>query len=104
MSFEGLQERLIALQETAAQLKDLIQKLQDLEYPPESVPQGADDDNAGTELSSEIGQILREEEGELELLQEEVEDLRSGRPGSETEHNKTRLRDGVTRLNQDLKR
>lgn len=104
MSFEGLQERLTALQETTSQLKDLIDRLQNLKYQPGSVPLVSDEDNVGTELSSEISQILRDEEEDLELLQEEVEDLRDGRPGSETEHNKTRLKDGTERLKQELRR
>ncbi|KAG7122769.1 hypothetical protein HYQ44_003667 [Verticillium longisporum] len=104
MSFEGLQERLTALQETTSQLKELIDRLHNLTFQPGSVPLGGlDDDNVGTELSAEISQILREEEDELELLQEEVEDIRSGRPGSETEHTKTRLKDGLERLQQELK-
>ncbi|KAG7103861.1 hypothetical protein HYQ45_018649 [Verticillium longisporum] len=104
MSFEGLQERLTALQETTSQLQELIDRLHNLTFQPGSVPLGGpDDDNVGTELSAEISQILREEEDELELLQEEVEDIRSGRPGSETEHTKTRLKDGLERLQQELK-
>ncbi|KAM0276685.1 hypothetical protein ACHAQH_006502 [Verticillium albo-atrum] len=104
MSFEGLQERLTALQETTAQLKELIDRLHNLSFQPGSVPLGGPDvDNVSTELSAEISQILREEEDELELLQEEVEDLRSGRPGSEAEHAKTRLKDGLERLQQELK-
>ncbi|KAH6685386.1 hypothetical protein F5X68DRAFT_262639 [Plectosphaerella plurivora] len=103
MSFEGLQERLTALQETTTQLKELIARLQNLHFEPGSVPLGADEDNVASELSTEIGQILREEEEELELLQEEVEDVRGGRPGSEAEHTKVRLKDGVQRLKEELK-
>ncbi|KAF5515789.1 hypothetical protein CGCS363_v000644 [Colletotrichum siamense] len=104
MSFEGLQERLTALQETTGQLKELIDRLQNLKFQPGSVPLGADEDSdVSAELSSEISQILREEEEELELLSEEVEDLRDGRPGSEAEHTKTRLKDGLDRLRQELK-
>ncbi|KAK1600377.1 uncharacterized protein LY79DRAFT_574702 [Colletotrichum navitas] len=104
MSFEGLQERLTALQETTAQLKELIDRLHNLKFQPGSVPLGIDEDNSvSAELSSEISQILREEEDDLELLREEVEDLRDGRPGSEAEHTKTRLKDGVERLGQELK-
>ncbi|KAF9879916.1 hypothetical protein CkaCkLH20_02727 [Colletotrichum karsti] len=104
MSFEGLQERLTALQETTSQLKELIDRLQNLKFQPGSVPLGADEDSTvSAELSSEISQILREEEEELELLGEEVEDLRAGRPGNEAEHTKTRLKDGLDRLRQELK-
>ncbi|KAL0939002.1 SEC20 domain protein [Colletotrichum truncatum] len=104
MSFEGLQERLTALQETTSQLKELIERLQNLKFQPGSVPLGTDEDSSvSAELSSEISQILREEEDELELLGEEIEDLRAGRPGSEAEHTKTRLKDGLDRLRQELK-
>lgn len=105
MSFETLQERLTALQETTVQAKELIERLATLKFQPGSVPLGAsDEDNVASELSSEISQILREEEEDLELLTEEITDLRSGRPGSEAEHRKNRLKDGVGRLEADLKR
>lgn len=103
MSLEGLQERLTALQETTAQLRDLIDRLANLEFAPGSVPLRADEENTvSAELGSEISQILREEEDELEILREEVEDLRAGRPGSEAEHQKTRLRDALSRLEKEL--
>lgn len=105
MSFEALQERLAALQDTTAQLRELIDRLANLEFQPGSVPLGGDDeDNVAAELSTEINQVLREEEEDLELLREEVTDLRSGRPGSEAEHAKARLKDGAARLDQELRR
>ncbi|KAL2756372.1 hypothetical protein ACRALDRAFT_1076405 [Sodiomyces alcalophilus JCM 7366] len=103
MSLEGLQERLAALQETTSQLKNLIDRLQHIKFQPGSVPLSADEENDATELSTEISQILREEDEDLELLQEEVEDLRGGRPGSEAEHAKTRLKDGIEKLKHELK-
>jgi predicted nucleic acid-binding Zn-ribbon protein len=105
MSLEALQERLTALQETTSQLKELIDRLAALKFQPGSVPLSADeDDNVSSELGAEISQIIREESEDLELLQEEITDLRSGRPGSDTEHSKARLRDGVKGLQQELKR
>jgi protein transport protein SEC20 len=109
MSFEALQERLAALQDTTSQVKELIDRLANLKFQPGSVPLTSGDndgqeDNVATELSTEINQILREEEEDLELLQEEITDLRSGRPGSDGEHNKARLRDAASRLSQELKR
>ncbi|KAK3943630.1 hypothetical protein QBC46DRAFT_27212 [Diplogelasinospora grovesii] len=118
MSFESLQERLTALQETTSQLKEFIDRLAGLTFQPGSVPLHAsissltssdnntDNDlsgNAAVELSSEINQILRDEEEELELLQEEITDLRSGRPGSDAQHQKLRLKDAVQRLSSELK-
>ncbi|KAL2184161.1 hypothetical protein L209DRAFT_781778 [Thermothelomyces heterothallicus CBS 203.75] len=103
-SFELLQERLAALQETTAQLRELIDRLANVQFQPGSVPLStSDEDNVATELSTEITQILREEEEDLELLQEEIVDLRSGRPGSEAEHRKARLKDGAQRLQAELR-
>ena len=129
-SFESLQERLATLQETTGQLQGLIERLATIKFQPGSVPLSATpslsmnmtssisslgsivsgeddaeevDPNVATELSAEINQILREEDEELELLREEVIDLRSGRPGSEAEHRKARLREGVQRLERELK-
>ncbi|KAK4141612.1 protein transport protein sec20 [Dichotomopilus funicola] len=103
-SFESLQERLAALQETTTQLRELIDRLANISFQPGSVPlSSSDEDNVATELSAEIHQVLREEEEDLELLQEEIIDLRAGRPGSEAEHRKTRLREGAQRLQAELK-
>ncbi|KAK3337277.1 Sec20-domain-containing protein [Cercophora scortea] len=112
-SFEALQERLTALQETTGQLKELIERLATIKFQPGSVPLrsnlttygGSDESNAAAELGTEINQILREEEEELELLHEEIIDLPSGggRPGSEAEHKKLRLKEGAQRLGSELK-
>lgn len=111
MSFDALQERLDTLQETTSQVKDLIDRLAKLDFQPGSVPlpQGGvadddDDENVATELSAEINQTLREEEEELELLEEEAADLRGGKEGSESARRKERLLEGVKRLDGDLKR
>lgn len=110
MSFDALQERLDNLQETTSQVKDLIDRLAKLDFQPGSVPlpQGGqaddDDENVATELSAEINHTLREEEEELELLEEEVTDLRGGKEGSESARRKERLLEGVKRLDGDLKR
>ncbi|KAG7292998.1 hypothetical protein NEMBOFW57_003043 [Staphylotrichum longicolle] len=103
-SFESLQERLAALQETTGQLRELIDRLANIQFQPGSVPLSAsDEDNVAAELGTEISQILREEEEDLELLQEEIIDLRGGRPGSDAEHRKSRLKDHAHRLQTDLK-
>lgn len=109
MSFDALQERLTTLQETTSQVKDLIERLAKLNFQPGSVPlpQGGDaedDENVATELSTEINQTLREEEEELELLEEEAMDLRGGKEGSEPARRKERLLEGVKRLDGELKR
>ncbi|KAK4681488.1 Protein transport protein sec20 [Podospora pseudoanserina] len=106
-TIDTLSERLSALQETTAQLQELIHRLANLKFAPGSVPLTAEgeeeSDNVATELSAEISSILREEEEELELLQEEILDLRGGRPGSESERRKQRLKEGTQRLENELK-
>ncbi|KAI0815716.1 Sec20-domain-containing protein [Xylaria sp. FL0064] len=101
--FTDLQDRLNVLQDATEQLKELIDRLANFDFQPGSVPLGAaDDDNVGSELSSEINQILREQEEELELLQEEIIDICPARPGSAVQHDKDRLKDGAERLGQEL--
>jgi len=104
MSLEGLHERLKQLEDNTAQLQTLIQRLADLRFPPGTVPLAADaDDNVAAELGAEIAQGLRDEADDLDLLREEVTDLRPARPGSPAEHDKARLRDGLARLDAELK-
>ncbi|KAI0427292.1 Sec20-domain-containing protein [Xylaria sp. FL1042] len=101
--FKDLQERLNVLQDATRQLEELIHRLANFDFQPGSMPlRAADDDNVGSELSSEINQILREQEEELELLQEEIIDIPPGRPGSALQHDKNRLKDGAERLGQEL--
>ncbi|KAI1503231.1 Sec20-domain-containing protein [Biscogniauxia marginata] len=101
--FTDLQDRLTTLQDATNQLKELIDRLAHFGLQPGSVPLGAsEDDNVASELSSEINQILREQEEELELLNEEIIDIRPGRPGSEVQHEKERLKDAAQRLEQEL--
>ncbi|KAI0489625.1 Sec20-domain-containing protein [Xylaria cf. heliscus] len=101
--FADLQDRLNVLQDATNQLKELIHRLANFDFQPGSVPLGAtDDDHVGSELGSEINQVLREQEEELELLQEEIIDLPPGRPGSTLPHDRERLKDGAERLGQEL--
>ncbi|KAI1206422.1 Sec20-domain-containing protein [Annulohypoxylon truncatum] len=101
--FTDLQDRLTVLQDATNQLKELIDRLANFDFQPGSVPVGvSDDDNVCSELSSEINQILREQEEELELLQEEIIDIRPGKSGGDLQHDKDRLKDGADRLGQEL--
>ncbi|KAI1776489.1 Sec20-domain-containing protein [Hypoxylon cercidicola] len=101
--FTDLQDRLAVLQDATNQLQELIDRLASFDFQPGSVPPGAgEDDNVGAELGAEINQVLREQEEELELLQEEIIDMRPGKPGSEVRHDKDRLKDGADRLAQEL--
>ncbi|KPM34416.1 hypothetical protein AK830_g12156 [Neonectria ditissima] len=97
MSFEGLQERLTALQETTTQLKELIDRLATLKFEPGSVPLTTDEENSVSgELGAEITHSLRDAEEDQELLQEEVEYFRGA------EHDKSRLREGAAKLGKEL--
>ncbi|RSM16505.1 hypothetical protein CEP52_000125 [Fusarium oligoseptatum] len=97
MSFEGLQERLTALQETTTQLKELIDRLATLKFQPGSVPLATDEENSVSgELSTEITGTLRDGEEEYEILHEEVEFVRAA------EHDKARLKEGVEKIGKEL--
>ncbi|KAH7269927.1 uncharacterized protein BKA55DRAFT_550068 [Fusarium redolens] len=97
MSFEGLQERLTALQENTTQLKELIDRLATLKFQPGSVPLTTDEESSESgELSAEITSTLRDGEEEHELLQEEVEFLRGA------EHDKDRLKESVEKIGTEL--
>lgn len=97
MSFVGLQERLAALQESTGQLKELVDRLASLKFQPGSVPLGTDEeDSVSGELSAEIGQILKANAEDQELLLEEVNYLRP------EGHEKERLVEGVSRVGQAL--
>lgn len=107
MSFEALHERLTDLQETINQLKELIDRLENLKFQPGSVPLSADgEDNVAGELGSEISQVLGEAEEDLEMLQEEVLDFRGDRIGNSdgVAEQRARLKEGTARLARDLKR
>jgi protein transport protein SEC20 len=103
MSFESLSERLTALQESNAQLKDLIDRLATINFQPGSVPLDTTKENVVGEITVEIQQTLRDQEEEFELLQEEVHDLDSGRSGSELEQQKDGLDHAVKRAVRELK-
>lgn len=103
MSFESLSERLIALQESNTQLKELIDRLADLKFQPGSVPLDNEDGNIMTELAGEIQQMLKEQDEDFELLQEQAYDLIAGKPGSETHERKTNLIESIRRGTLDLK-
>lgn len=97
MTFESLQERLLALQETTSQLKELVDRLADLKFQPGSVPlDTSEEGSVSGELSTEITNLLRDGDDEKELLLEEVEYLRHGE--------KSRLREGVLRQGEELDR
>ncbi|KAH0494050.1 hypothetical protein TgHK011_000685 [Trichoderma gracile] len=97
MSLESLQERLTALQETTAQLRDLIDRLAHVEFEPGSVPSTIEEEGSVSgELSAEAGLLLRTGLEEQQLLCEEAKYLRRGG------HEKERLEDGIERLGSEL--
>jgi hypothetical protein len=103
MSLQVLQERLTALQTTTKQIEELISRLANFKFQPGSIPLDDEDGDVSTELSNEIHQTLKEQVEDLELLEQEVQDLPSGRPGSDRERDKAELRSRVARASQELK-
>ena len=103
MSFESLSERLTALQESNVQLKDLIDRLATINFQPGSIPLDNEVGNVATELTAEIHQTIKDQDEDFEMLQEEVYDMDSGRPGSELQDQKNRLDQGVKRGIKELK-
>lgn len=103
MSFQTLSERLTALQESNAQLQELIDRLATIKFQPGSIPLDNEEGNVMTELSSEIQQTLKDQDEDLELLQEDVHDLDSGRKGSELDLQKDKLDQAVKRAVKELK-
>ena len=102
MSLQTLQERLTALQNTTKQVEELVQRLANLRFQPGSVPLDDEEGDVSEELSSEIHQTLKEQSEDLELLEQEVEDLPSGRPGSDQGRDKAELSSRVSRVGQEL--
>lgn len=103
MSFELLQERLSALQETTTQIKELISRLSTLKFQPGSIPLNGTEGDVSAELTGEIHQLLREQDEDFELLVEEVRDLEGGRHGSSQERDKEELLGMTLRAMTELK-
>lgn len=103
MSFELLQERLSALQDTTTQIEELISRLANLKFQPGSIPLDSDEGDVSKELSSEIYQSLKEQAEDLELLEQEVQDLPGGRNGSQRAQDKVFLISLISRASHGLK-
>lgn len=103
MSFEVVSERLRVLQESNTQLKDLIERLANLKFQPGSIPLDEEEDNAKVELTAEIHQIIKDQEEDLTILQEDVIDLDFGRSDGELQQQKSLLDRGVKKAKGELK-
>lgn len=103
MSFEAVSDQLKILKEVNAQLKNLIDRLANINFQPGSIPLDDGDENVATELTSEIHQTIKDQDEDFELLLEEVHDLDSGREISELAHQKEELLSNVTRAVAELK-
>ena len=104
MSFEIVSERLKTLQESNVQLKDLIDRLANLKFQPGSIPLDEEEENAKAELTAEIHQIIKDQEEDLDTLQEDVIDLDFGRSDGETLQQKALLDRAVKKALEELKR
>jgi protein transport protein SEC20 len=102
MSFQSVSDQLAILQESNAQLKDLIDRLANLKFQPGSVPLDDEEGNVITELTVEIQQTLRDQEEDFENLQEDVYDLPDDGLGSESGEQKMDLDATVKRAIKEL--
>ncbi len=93
----SLNARLSALTDARKTTQTLITRLSRLPGHP-----GSDNSEIRAELSSEIHQLLKEQEEELDLVRQDVEDFVVGRD-REKEAERARLDISVQRLGEDLK-
>jgi protein transport protein SEC20 len=103
MSFQIVSERLKVLQESNLQLKDLIDRLANLKFQPGSIPLDEEEDNVKVELTAEIQQIIKDQEEDLTILQEDVIDLDFGRSDRESQQQKALLDRAVKKAIEELK-
>lgn len=110
MSFETLQLRLSALQETNTQIEELIHRLGTLKFQPGSIPLEGSDGDVSQELSEEISELMKEQAEELEILELEVGDLPAGNSRSSSAavsaavQERSVLIGGVNRANEVLRK
>lgn len=108
LSFESLNTRIAALHETTKNISTLIDRLQNLDFRPGSVPLPADlddPDEDGTviaELNQEIKDSLRDETETLELLDQEVREFPGGKAGSHSQLLKEGLEQMISRAYRDI--
>jgi protein transport protein SEC20 len=103
MSFQIVSDRLKVLQESNLQLKDLIDRLANLKFQPGSIPLDEEEDNVKVELTAEIQQIIKDQEEDLTILQEDVIDLDFGRSDRESQQQKALLDRAVKKAIEELK-
>ncbi|KAF2403238.1 Sec20-domain-containing protein [Trichodelitschia bisporula] len=107
-SLPSLTARLNALSENHKTTLLLINRLAKLSFQPGSLPPDSTAGDVRIELSADIHESLKRHEEELELLRQEVEDLRDDSHGqrrreSERDREATRVRIQVARLGEDLR-
>ncbi|KAJ2905339.1 hypothetical protein MKZ38_005638 [Zalerion maritima] len=109
-TFESLQERLSALQETTTQARELIAQLEAYDPTYGNEDEVADGEGGGeggenyaSDLAAETAQLIDEQRDELEEIEEEMEDMRSGK-GEEGQHERARLVEGARKVREGLRR
>lgn len=103
MSFEGLSERLISLQDANTQLRELIDRLTTIKFQPGSIPLDTEDGGVISELTAEIQETIKAQEEDFEILLEEVEDVGTGRYQSPAEQRKEEMENHVKKAMKELK-
>lgn len=111
MNTQSLNARITSLFEANKQTLHLIHRLARLPSQPGSSPLNPDAGDARLELSAEIHQNLKEQDGQFELLQQESEEISdsgsgafsSRRRNTNQDTERTSLATQVSRLGEDLK-
>jgi protein transport protein SEC20 len=102
--FDALASRLRTLHETTASIQDLITRLATIKFPPGAVPLGTPKDtDVIAELSAEIHESIKEQNEDLDELEQDVRDLPGGRKGSDIEAEKLRLLERCSHARVEIK-
>lgn len=106
---QSLSARLNTLSEGNKATLQLVSRLAKLQFQPGSVPLQGDEGDVRAELTGEIHESLKQQEEELELLEQEVRDATeikekgNRRRESEKDRERTGLVVKVARVSEDLR-
>ena len=104
MSSQSLLDRIVSLSESHKLTQSHISRLAGLPAQPGSSLWNTDDTDARAELSAEIHQSLKDQEEQLELLQQEIDAFAFRQRVGGQEKEKSLLKAHVLRVAEDLKR
>lgn len=104
-SHHAVQQRLNALSDQHRIGHQLINRLANLQFAPGSQPQQDGDGSVRQELLSEIRELLKRQEEDLDVARQDIDELPDvGRRDHEKEREKERLVIQLAKLREDLKK